>query len=90
MEAEVTLDKAGRLVLPKAFREALRVGPGDTLRIQREEDRLIVSAVHPRATLQKERGIWVYRSGKPANASIREMIDQQRNRRTADLPGNEP
>ena len=34
MHAKVTLDKAGRLVLPKPIREALRIGPGDTLEIE--------------------------------------------------------
>jgi AbrB family looped-hinge helix DNA binding protein len=83
--AEITLDKAGRVVLPKAMRDALRVGPGDALRIESEEERLILSPVRERAGLQKERGVWVFRSGRPTNTSIPSLIEQQRGRRTDDL-----
>ena len=90
MNAEITLDKAGRVVLPKAMREALRIGPGDNLKIETEDDRLILSPVRDRAGLQKEHGVWVYRSGRPANTSIPELIEQQRSRRVDELIGNRP
>jgi AbrB family looped-hinge helix DNA binding protein len=81
----VTLDKAGRLVLPKPIREALHIGPGDSLEIESTEDRIVLSPVRVRPGLQKERGVWVFRSGKPANVSIPNLIDQERDRRTRDL-----
>jgi AbrB family looped-hinge helix DNA binding protein len=90
MNARVTIDKAGRVVLPKSIREGLRVGPGDTLEIESEDDRLIVSPVRIRPGLQKEQGIWVYRSGAPANISIPDLIDRQRDQRTRELLGDRP
>lgn len=88
MSTEVTLDPAGRLVLPKAVRLALGLKPGDSLKIEAEEDRLILSPVRDRAGLQKERGVWVYRSGTPADASIVDLIDQRRRHRTEELMGD--
>lgn len=85
MEAEVTLDGAGRLVLPKAIRAALHVGPGDVLKIETEDDRLIVSALREQAGMQKERGVWVFRSGTPANISIPELLEATRDQRTEEL-----
>ena len=90
MVTKIVLDKAGRLVLPKAMREAMRVGPGDTLRIENEDDRLILSPVRDPAGLQKEQGVWVYHSGTPANTSITDLVDQGRNRRTEGLLENRP
>ena len=87
MNAIVTLDKAGRIVLPKAIREALRIGPGDTLKVEAGEDRLVVSPIRVRPGLQKERGVWVYRSGTPVNASIPGLVDEQRNHRNQELLG---
>jgi hypothetical protein len=62
--------------------------PGDSLRIETEEDRLILSRVRDRAGLQKERGIWVYRSGTPTDASLVELIERQRKRRSEEVMGN--
>jgi hypothetical protein len=67
------------------MREALRVGPGDALRIESDEERLILSPVREPAGLQKEQGVWVIRSGRPTNTSIPSLIDRQRARRTDDL-----
>jgi AbrB family looped-hinge helix DNA binding protein len=85
MRSTVTIDKAGRLVLPKSIRDALRIGPGDTLEVESDEDRVILSVVRERPGLQKEHGVWVYRSGDPSTASIPDLIDQQRNRRTGEV-----
>lgn len=89
MNARVTIDKAGRLILPKSIREAFRIGPGDMLEIADEDDRLIISPVRVRSGLQKELGVWVYRSGTPVNTSIQELIDKQREQRTRDLTGGQ-
>ncbi|HEY7387414.1 MAG TPA: AbrB/MazE/SpoVT family DNA-binding domain-containing protein [Bryobacteraceae bacterium] len=85
MNTTVTLDKAGRLILPKPIREALRIGPGDSLEIESTEDRIVLSPVRVRPGLQKEHGVWVFHSGKPVNVSIPDLIDNERERRTRDL-----
>jgi AbrB family looped-hinge helix DNA binding protein len=87
MNGRVRLDRAGRLVLPKPVREALRVDAGDSFDIITDGDRVILSPVRIRPGLQKERGIWVYRSGKPSNASIPDLIDETRSRRGRELTG---
>jgi AbrB family looped-hinge helix DNA binding protein len=87
MRTTTTIDKAGRLVLPKAIRQALCVGPGDTIEIESDANRAVLSPVRVRPGLQKERGIWVYRSGTPMKTSISDLIDQQRERRTRELIG---
>jgi AbrB family looped-hinge helix DNA binding protein len=87
MRTTATLDKAGRLVLPKAVREALRLGPGDKLEVTTEEDRLVLAPVRLRPGLQKESGIWVFRSGVPAATPLPELIDTRREERSRTLLG---
>ena len=89
MNARITLDKAGRVVLPKSVRDALRVGPGDSLEIESGDERIVLSPVRVRPGLQKEHGVWVYRSGAPSNASIPDLIDNQRARRTREILGDQ-
>ena len=88
MSTTISIDKAGRLVLPKSIREALRIAPGDLLEVESEDDRIILSPVRIHPGLQKEQGVWVYRSGTPVSASIPDLIDQQRDQRIRELLGN--
>ena len=36
MTTEITIDKAGRIVIPKPLREELHIAPGDALQIESE------------------------------------------------------
>ena len=90
MNARATIDKAGRIVLPKSIRDALQLGAGDTLEIESEDDRLVISPIRVRPGLLKERGVWVYRSGTPTSASIPDLIARERDRRSLDLIESQP
>ena len=85
MTTKLTLDKAGRVVIPKPLRDELRLSPGDALHLEADGERITLHPVRPRPPLQKEHGIWVYRSGQPSNASITELIDKEREKRIRDL-----
>lgn len=85
METSVVIDKSGRLVLPKPVRDALGLRPGDRLRIRRQGQDVILSFTLPKAALQKEKGVWVYRSGESANISIPELIEEERRARATEL-----
>jgi AbrB family looped-hinge helix DNA binding protein len=76
----VSLDKAGRVVLPKDLRDRLLLEPGDGLAVESEGDRITLRPVRPQATLKKEQGIWVYQ-GEPTDQSIPDLIDRERNKR---------
>jgi AbrB family looped-hinge helix DNA binding protein len=85
MTTRLTLDRAGRIVIPKPLRDELHLGPGDILQLEAEGERIILRPARGTMPLQKERGIWVYRTGQPLPASvseetlrkIREERDQQ-------------
>ena len=59
MSVTVTLDKAGRVVIPKTLRDELRLEPGDALELEREGDRVTLRPLHSATPLRKERGVWV-------------------------------
>ena len=75
--AKVSLDKAGRLVLPKALREEMQLSAGDTLVLERDGERITLRPVRAQALLRKELGVWVYQ-GEPSDASLPDLIDEQR------------
>lgn len=42
MKSTAQIDRAGRLVVPKAFRDALHLRPGDRLRVRTEGEALVL------------------------------------------------
>ena len=69
MNGTLTIDKAGRIVLPKPLRDKLQIAPGDQLRIESDDDRIVLRPSRGTAQLRKKRGVWVYRSDEPLSAS---------------------
>lgn len=84
MSAKTSIDKAGRLVLPKPVRDRLRLQPGDELLVDDNEDLITLRPVRASVTLKKEHGIWVYQ-GDRSDASIPELVDELRTARLRDL-----
>ena len=80
MHTKVTLDSAGRVLIPKTLRRQLRLGPGDALELQSEGEEITLRIVRPKALLKKERGVWVYQ-GEITDASIPDVVDRQREQR---------
>ena len=64
MTSNVTLDSAGRVLIPKSTREELRLEPGDTLALETDGERVTLSPVRSASAMRKEGGVWVFRSGR--------------------------
>jgi AbrB family looped-hinge helix DNA binding protein len=84
MTNRISIDKAGRVVLPKALREKMRVEAGDDLLVEAEGDRITLRPVRQEALLKKELGIWVYK-GESSSISIPELVEAEREKRVQEL-----
>lgn len=83
MTAKLTMDRAGRVAIPKALREELELDAGDNLELQCEGEQIILRPLRRRPALEKERGIWVYRTGERLSTSVaQETLKRVRERRT--------
>lgn len=82
----LTLDKAGRVLIPKSLREELRLGPGDKLHIEAEGEKISLSPVRAKALVKKELGVWVYQ-GDPSHASVTDIIDREHEKRIREIVG---
>ena len=82
MPAQLTVDKAGRIVLPKPLRKQLNLSPGDSLEVQATDEQIVLRPARTKAPLQKERGVWVFRTGEKLHASsVEETLSQVREER---------
>lgn len=85
MTATVTIDKAGRLVVPKPMRDALHLKPGATLEIQQEGNAIMLKPPSLQTELVKKNGMWLLKSAQPLNISAADLIAQDREDRIQTL-----
>jgi len=69
METKVTLDSAGRVLIPRALRDEMHLEPGDTLAVDSDGERVTLKPVRAESALRKERGVWVFRRGTRISAA---------------------
>lgn len=77
MVGKLTLDRAGRIVIPKLLRDELQLLPGDTLDLESEGEKIVLRPVRGQLPLCKERGIWVFRAGQPLAASTTDAVGRK-------------
>lgn len=87
MKDVVTLDRAGRIVLPKPLRDELDLSPGDTLDLSVEGEQVMLRPRRSSSPLQKKQGVWVFSTGKPMifdeTAETLRKVRERRDRRNA-------
>jgi AbrB family looped-hinge helix DNA binding protein len=84
MSTTLTIDKAGRVVIPKTLRDELRLEPGDSLTLESDGDLLMLRPVRSSSPLRKKRGIWVFHGDRKISAAetdrALESVRQERDR----------
>ena len=82
MNMRLTIDGAGRVVLPKPLRKKLDLAPGDTLELENTGDNITLRPVRNLTPLTKEKGVWVFRTGSPLSATaVDDILSQDREQR---------
>ena len=61
---KLTIDRAGRIVLPKPLRDELQLSPGDALEVDKLGEEITLRPVRGSGPLRKKRGVWVFRTGE--------------------------
>ena len=77
MSVHLTIDKAGRVVIPKWTRTALHLEPGDALEMDSAGEQITLKPVRGTGPLNKEQGVWVFRTGQPLASSDTDDVLQQ-------------
>jgi AbrB family looped-hinge helix DNA binding protein len=70
MNATLSIDRAGRLVLPKPVRQQLQIEPGASLEMESFEDHIILRPVRGSVSMRKKQGVWVFHTDAPVTAAV--------------------
>jgi len=87
----ITIDSAGRVVLPKAIRDRFHLVPGTEIDLNTDAEGINLRVRGTASTLVQRDGILVHTGGASAPAldlDIATFINQQRDSRGQDLAGN--
>jgi len=80
---EITLDKFGRVVIPRRVREHLGLGPGTVLEVETREQDILLRPRRTEPDLVEEDGVLVF-TGEPTG-DLERAVDDQRKARTVHL-----
>lgn len=85
----ITLDKAGRVLIPKSVRDELGLAAGDSLELELRGDEIIVRPVRLDGELREQGRFMVFYSGAgPMSAEIaRKAIADNRDERSMKVAG---
>lgn len=82
MTTRLTIDRAGRIVIPKILRDELDLAPGDTLELESAGDSITLRPARASIPLIQQKGVWVFRTGHPLPVSMAdEVLNQVRSER---------
>ena len=70
----LTIDSAGRVVIPKPLRDELALAPGDTLELESNAESITLRPARNTSPLTKKRGVWVFHTGEPLPISVADNI----------------
>jgi len=84
---QIRLDKAGRVVVPKSIRDALRLRAGEPLKVEQRNEEIVIRRDQPNVRLENVDGWLVIRGGPPSDYSIPDLIEEIRNERIRELGG---
>jgi AbrB family looped-hinge helix DNA binding protein len=74
MNATLTVDKAGRVVLPKPVRDELQLSAGDSLELEISEEQIVLRPLRSRVGMRKKQGIWVLDFDEPISAAATNRV----------------
>lgn len=82
---QLTIDKAGRVIIPKPLRDELFLQPGDSLEVDSGGGQITLRPVKGPSTLYQKEGLWVMGAkGAPmSEESINELLADARAARDA-------
>ncbi len=76
---QLTLDKFGRVVIPKAIRDDFHLRPGDVLEVEEEDQCIVLRPVEGESALKEVDGLLVF-TGEPVGDTTNCVAESRQER----------
>jgi AbrB family looped-hinge helix DNA binding protein len=88
MNTTITVDKAGRIVLPKPVRDTLQLQAGDSLELEISGEEITLRPVRAKMRLHREDGMWVFTTDEPLPENlVEDTMEAVRRERDSQILG---
>lgn len=81
----VTIDKAGRVIVPKPIRDRFDMQAGTTLELEVSADGIYLKVIDQGPSLYEKQGILVHHGSEKVDLDMADTIDRERSRRNSDI-----
>lgn len=82
---EITIDKLGRLVVPKSVRDRFHLVPGTVLKLEVDASGIRIFPISEEPSLLWKDGVLVHHGPEIAHVDIRDVIERERENRDVDI-----
>ena len=83
----LTMDKAGRVILPKPLRDRLGLHAGSSLEVIESAEGVVLKPVEPEPSMVKKDGLWVYTGKVPPGFNVVRAVQDDRDARIREIGG---
>ena len=87
---KTTIDKAGRLVVPKKLRDRYNLHAGSVLELEPDAHGIRVTVVGMEPTLVRERGILVHHGSATVDVDVAAFLNRARRARDGEMVAEQP
>jgi len=81
----ISIDKSGRLVIPKPIRDRLGLAAGSEVELNELRDGLVLKVLSQHPSIQEVDGLWVHLGHPESDLDLRDAIRGQREDRIREL-----
>ncbi len=85
MVVTLSIDKAGRLVIPKPVRERLGLAAGAEVELSELRDGLVLKVLSPHPSIEEVDGLLVHQGRPESDVDLRDATNEQREDRIREL-----
>ena len=82
---KVTIDKAGRIVIPKRVRERYDMHPGVPIELENGAEGIVLKVITKQPSLIKKQGILIHHGSDTVSLDMADVVNRERHRRNAEI-----
>ncbi len=87
---QITIDRLGRIVVPKKVRDRFHLVAGTALELDVESDGIRIRPVDQEPSLLRKQGVLIHHGPETVNLDMADFVNRDRSNRDADLVAEEP